>query len=142
MCNAFWKPTSNKITATIVTLVGIYLASLISQGILSLMLSKEISALKSNTAILSMTTELLKDAPYLFTVGIYAIIIKLIVTIIVVYICVCFTFWLIEKGRVNDNNNSNEAQKKIELNKKVEPKTLPLNIIRKQALSAKKGNKL
>lgn len=136
MSNEFLKPTGKKVTATIVTLVGVYLASLISQGILSLMLSKEISAIKQNTAVLSMATELLKDAPYLFTVGIYAIIIKLIVTIVVVYVCICFAFWLVEKDRVNNRNNSgsNEAQKKIELNKKAEPKILPLNIIRKQAL--------
>ncbi len=140
MSNDFLKPTGKKVTATVVTLVGIYLASLISQGILSLMLSKEITALKSNTAVLSMTTELLKDMPYLFTVGIYAIIVKLIVTVVIVYICICFAFWLIAKSGPNNKNNgsSNEAQKKTTVNKPVQTKTLPLGIIRKQALGVGK----
>ncbi len=100
MSNEFLKPTGKKVTATVVTLVGVYLASLISQGILSLILSKEISALKQNTAVLSMTNEVLKNMPQLFTVGIYAIIVKLIVTVVIVYVCICFTFWLVEKGEV------------------------------------------
>lgn len=133
MSSEFLKPTGKKVTATIVTLIGVYLASLISQGILSLMLSKEISALKQNTAVLSMANDLLKDMPQLFVVGIYAIIVKLIVTIVIIYICVCFIFKM-AAPKEDACCKSNEVTSKL----KVEPKTLPLNIIRKQALDIKK----
>lgn len=101
MCNDFLKPNGKKIAATVITLVGVYFASLIAQGFTALLFSKELQVLKSSEFVKSMSNDLLQDLPVMFQMGVYIIIIKAVVTIIIVYICVCFTFWLINKDKIN-----------------------------------------
>ena len=85
------------IDATVVTLVGVYVASLVANGFTYLLLSKEIAALKQNPALLSYISDLIKNISSLLAIGIYMIIIKVIVTVIVVYLCVCFIFKIAQK---------------------------------------------